>query len=194
MPGKVIQNYIAAIAVVVFGLWLFSEKPLEKKSGINNSYDYSDVYSESEAEYINNDQVFISEETAAVLNGTDSVDTSFVGTHTAETSANDAGMEPAIINSDDVSDGIWYSGIMKKARSISDRIIHIDITGNTNNGKIEVTGENNGMDVNDENNLLPQPTESEVLAENKPNCSAMLYMGGNAYGRNMLIKMGCPVP
>lgn len=194
MPGKTIQNHLAAIAVVVFGLWLFSEKPLEKKSGINKSYDYSDVYSVSEAEYINNDQVFISEGTAAVSNGTDSVDKPIVGTPTAEILANDASMEPAIINNDDVSDDMWFSGIMQKARSISDRIIHIDITGSTNNGMIDVTGENNGMDVNDENNLLPQPTESEVLVENKPNCSAMLYMGGNAYGRNMLIKMGCPVP
>lgn len=194
MPGKTIQNHLAAIAVVVFGLWLFSEKPFEKKSGINNSYEYSDVYSESEAEYINNDQVFSHQGTAAVSNGTDSVDTSIVATPTAETLVNDASMEQAIINSDDVSDDIWFSGIMQKARSISDRIIHIDMTGNTNNGMIEVTGENNGMDVNDENNLLPQPTESEVLVENKPDCSAMLYMGSNAYGRNMLIKMGCPVP
>ena len=191
MSGKTIQNHIAAIAVLVFGLWLFSEKPLEKKSGINN---YSDVYSESEAEYINNNQVFSRERTAAVSNGADSIDKAIVGTPSAEILVNDASMEPAIINSDDVSDDMWFSGIMQKARSISDRIIHIDMTGNTNKGMIEVTGENNGMDVNDENSLLPQPTESEVLVENKPDCSAMLYMGGNAYGRNMLIKMGCPVP
>lgn len=47
---------------------------------------------------------------------------------------------------------------------------------------------NNSEPVNQQQAGMPQ-----TLTQ-KPECPQSLYMGGNAYARNMLIARGCPVP
>lgn len=211
-------NYIAAILVVFFGLWLFS--------GNNRHYPASATANDV-AEATNEIQAVIEPHYRDSLNGEMHMDSSD-NQDVAYSSAQSAGsnFQPAsetiqlaagtartgVVNQhqpadayqttgavdnsadDPVSDADWYSGLMNKARSIGDRIINIDITGNSSQSVASVAGENTGDELNDENSLLPQPTESESLAENKVDCPSMMYMGGNAYGRNMLIRMGCPVP
>jgi len=205
-------NYIAAILVVFFGLWLFS--------GNNRHYpatatanDVADATNEIQAviepHYRNsrngemhmdssdNQDVAYYSAPSAGSNSQSASETMQLRAGTGRPVAESAYQSTGVVDNsaaDPVSDADWFSGLMNKARSIGDRIINIDITGGSAQSVASVAGENTGDELNDENSLLPQPTESESLADNKVDCPSMMYMGGNAYGRNMLIKMGCPVP
>lgn len=185
-----VQNHIAAIAVVIFGLWLFSGIPTYQ-TVIRSSYDHSVAYPEQDRYASSYAETIVGDAPKNITTSTD-----YMVNEGDRTSAS-MGLEdgqgvPATKNSDGVNDQEWYSGLMQKARSVRDRIINIDITGNANNGAVITTDGMNPGDA-DEYSMLPQPTESESVEESKPNCPSVQYMGGNAYGRNMLIKMGCPI-
>ena len=206
---QTILNYIASIAVVIFGLWLLSDKPPSKKITINLSHDSAVVHS------LPDDEDFTPYKQA--VNGEMSHSSTYervVKPDNTVYSSNDSTVRPiseiknqplqnlaagsdrdlAVNEGDDISDSAWFTGLMQKAKSIKDRVINIDISGSSATGQVNVPGVNINADINDEDSLLPQPTESDSLVENTVDCAAVMYMGGNAYGRNMLIKMGCPVP
>ena len=94
---------------------------------------------------------------------------------------------------DAVSDADWFVAIMERSRNRQDNIININIVGSINHGGVDtvainrVANDQTGNDSDSES----APTENELITENKVDCPSMMYMGGNDYGRNMLVKMGC---
>ena len=179
--AETIKNYIFIFAVVIFGAWLLTEKPDHPKIGgttdRGNSIIDSDAIADSES-----DEQIVSGDTTTELLNTVAAKESTGTVYDAE-------------NTENVSDDVWFSTLMKKARTIQDRIINIDITGAGYTDVGNVTDDNQNNNIIDDESLLPQPTETESLAENKVACPTSLYMGGNDYGRNMLAAMGCsPVP
>ena len=175
--AETIKNYIFIFAVVIFSVWLLADKPDDPKIGETTNQDNSIIDSDviSDSEY--NEQIVTSDITTELLN-TVAAKESTGTVYDAE-------------NTDNVSDDVWFSTLMKKARTIQDRIINIDITGAGYTDIGNITDDNQNKNIIDEG-ILPQPTETESLAENKVDCPSSLYMGGNDYGRNMLAAMGCP--
>ena len=175
--AKTIKNYIFIFAVVIFGAWLLTDKPDDPKIGETTNQDNSIIDSDVIADSESNVQIVTGDTTAELSNAVVAKD------HTNT----DYDAE----NTDNVSDDVWFSTLMKKARTIQDRIINIDITGAGYTDVGNITDDNQNKNIIDEG-MLPQPTETESLAENKVDCPSSLYMGGNDYGRNMLASMGCP--
>ena len=176
--AKTIKNYIFIFAVVIFGVWLLAEKPEHPKIGETTNQDISIIDSDVIEDPESNEQIVAGDTTTELLNTVEAEDNT----------SKDYDTE----NTDNVSDDVWFSTLMKKARTIQDRIINIDMTGAGYTDVGNITDDNQNKNITEDESLLPQPTETESLAENKVDCPSSLYMGGNDYGRNMLAAMGCP--
>jgi hypothetical protein len=211
-------NYIAAILVVFFGLWLFSGDDHQYPASATTSVvaeATNDNYAVVRPRYRQNSEMlmdntgdkdvasnsrqvaaFNSQHASSILPSTIIHTHEITSSADIESSTGDEKFSEADSVDESTNDADWLTGLMSKARNMGDRIININLSGSaatgSNSGQA-LTNDATGDELNNENSMLPQPTESETLVENKVDCPSMMYMGGNAYGRNMLIKMGCDV-
>jgi hypothetical protein len=186
---ETIPGFIATLIVVIVGLWLLSDKPPSKKVMVTQNHD-NVVEHASSGDYeqaVNDDNIAYTTDSETVT------DISGINTQSLQKPVvQDAELFAA--DGESISDNEWFSALMQKAKNNKDRVININISGSRVTEQTYIPGDNINIDINDENSLLPQPTQADTLVENTVDCASVMYMGGNEYGRNMLIKMGCLVP
>lgn len=217
-------NYIAAILVVFFGLWLFSGDDHQYPASATTSVvaeAINDHDTVARPHYRQNSEMLMDQAGDKDVASSSRQVAAFNSLHASNTSPSANIRSYEITSSPDIesftgdekfsetdsvdestSDADWLTGLMNKARNMGDRIININLSGSTATVSNAVQSVNNttvgnaaaGGQLNEDYSMLPQPTESETLVENKVDCPSVMYMSGNAYGRNMLIKMGCDVP
>ncbi|MDQ1362773.1 MAG: hypothetical protein QG652_633, partial [Pseudomonadota bacterium] len=144
-------NYIAAILVVFFGLWLFSgsNRQYLPATTVNDVADAtSEIQSVSEPHYRNalsrempmdfpDSQDVAHQSSAAVNSSRFAAGSDQEPAGTLQLPAEKAGRIVVAENNpvtDAVSDASWFSGLVNRAREIGDRIINIEISGSTDKG------------------------------------------------------------